>query len=95
VRLAGVPKAAQIARYSSDDRPLVVSILTRRANLRCAAKFMWLAALLANASILLSRPAEANQAFSQQTGKGCPFCHTAPPALNSNGKKFKANGNKL
>jgi hypothetical protein len=39
--------------------------------------------------------AQANPIFAQQTGKGCPACHTAPPALNGTGKKFKANGNKF
>jgi len=39
--------------------------------------------------------AQATPAFSQQTGKGCPTCHTAPPNLNGTGKKFKANGNKF
>jgi hypothetical protein len=41
------------------------------------------------------REATASPAFSQQTGKGCGFCHAKPPALNAQGKKFKAKGNKL
>ena len=39
--------------------------------------------------------AKANQAFASQTGKPCGFCHGKPPALNAQGKKFKAKGNKL
>ncbi len=41
------------------------------------------------------RDAKASPAFAQQTGKPCGFCHEKPPALNGQGKKFKANGNKL
>jgi len=41
------------------------------------------------------RDAKASPQFSQQTGKQCGFCHGKPPALNAQGKKFKANGNKL
>jgi len=50
-----------------------------------------LAALVAAAP----REAKASPAFAQQTGKQCGFCHGKPPALNAQGKKFKANGNKL
>jgi cytochrome c553 len=45
--------------------------------------------------LVASRPAAANPQFAQQTGKACAFCHTAPPALNDQGKAFKAKGNKL
>ena len=38
------------------------------------------------------QPAKANPAIAQKTGKGCPTCHTAPPALNGTGKKYKATG---
>jgi len=41
------------------------------------------------------RDAKATPAFAQQTGKQCGFCHGKPPELNAQGKKFKANGNKL
>jgi len=44
---------------------------------------------------LESREAQATPKFTQETGKACTFCHTAPPTLNDQGKKFKANGNKL
>jgi hypothetical protein len=30
--------------------------------------------------------------MAQKTGKGCPTCHTAPPALNATGKKYKETG---
>ena len=36
--------------------------------------------------------ADANPAIAQQTGKGCPACHTKAPALNSAGKKYKKTG---
>jgi hypothetical protein len=60
---------------------------------------VWTAAvtvLVASVSLLLtSKQASASAQFSQQTGKACNFCHTAPPALNDQGKSFKAKGNKL
>jgi hypothetical protein len=36
-----------------------------------------------------SRPAMANAAIAKQTGQPCTKCHTAPPTLNSYGKKYK------
>jgi len=42
-----------------------------------------------------SREAAASPKFTQDTGKPCNFCHSKPPELNDQGKKFKANGNKL
>jgi glutaredoxin len=55
-----------------------------------------LAVFAASTTMLIaSRPAAAKPEFAQQTGKACPFCHTAPPALNDQGKAFKAKGNKL
>jgi cytochrome c551/c552 len=52
------------------------------------------AAALLIAGMLTFAPtaAEANQAMAQKTGKGCPTCHTAPPALNATGKKYKETG---
>jgi hypothetical protein len=44
------------------------------------------------AATLAPRNADANQAMAQKTGKGCPTCHTAPPALNGTGKKYKETG---
>jgi shikimate 5-dehydrogenase len=38
---------------------------------------------------------EARPAFAQQTGFACTKCHTAPPALTSYGKSFKAAGNQV
>ena len=51
--------------------------------------------LVAAALTLGSREAAAKPEFAQQTGKPCGFCHSQPPALNDQGKKFKANGFKL
>jgi len=31
----------------------------------------------------------ANPAIAQKTGQACAKCHTAPPALNDYGKKYK------
>jgi hypothetical protein len=53
------------------------------------------ALLILGALTLAPDKAQANPTFAQQTGKGCPTCHTTPPNLNGTGKKFKANGNKL
>jgi hypothetical protein len=36
-----------------------------------------------------SRPAMANPAMAKKTGQPCAKCHTAPPALNSYGKKYQ------
>ena len=47
------------------------------------------------ALILAGQPVQANPAYAKATGKGCPTCHTAPPALNETGKKFQANGHKF
>jgi len=53
-------------------------------------------ALLILGALALTPPkAQATPAFAQQTGKGCPTCHTSPPNLNGTGKKFKANGFKF
>jgi hypothetical protein len=35
------------------------------------------------------RPAMANANIAKSTGQPCTKCHTAPPALNSYGKKYK------
>jgi len=37
----------------------------------------------------VSSPATANPAIAKETGQPCTKCHTAPPALNSYGKKYK------
>jgi cytochrome c553 len=52
-------------------------------------------AALAVTFTVAPREAKASPQFSQQTGKQCGFCHGKPPALNAQGKKFKAKGNKL
>ncbi len=33
---------------------------------------------------------QATPAIAQKTGEACAKCHTAPPALNDYGKKYKA-----
>ncbi len=33
---------------------------------------------------------QATPAIAKQTGEACAKCHTAPPALNEYGKKYKA-----
>ena len=53
------------------------------------------AALFATAMTFAPQPAAAGPAFAQQTGKPCTFCHSQAPALNEQGKAFKAKGNKL
>ena len=48
--------------------------------------------------MLMSQPAQATQAYADQTGKTCGQCHTAAAgggALTRYGKKFKANGDKV
>jgi hypothetical protein len=39
--------------------------------------------------MLASGPIMANPAIAQKTGQPCAKCHTAPPALNDYGKKYK------
>jgi hypothetical protein len=50
------------------------------------------ALLVLGALTATSQKADANAAIAQKTGKGCPTCHTAPPALNGTGKKYKQTG---
>ena len=38
---------------------------------------------------LAPRPAQATPAVAKATGQPCTKCHTAPPALNDYGKKYK------
>jgi len=48
--------------------------------------------LTAGAMIMLaSGQSLANPAIAKQTGEPCTKCHTAPPALNDYGKKYKEN----
>lgn len=53
------------------------------------------AAIVVVTGLATTQQASASMKNTQETGKPCTFCHTAPPALNDAGKKFKANGNKL
>jgi hypothetical protein len=49
------------------------------------------AILLAGAMIMItSGQSMANPAIAKKEGKPCAACHTAPPALNDAGKKYKA-----
>ena len=51
------------------------------------------ALLLAGAMIVIATgQSMATPALAQKTGKVCTGCHTAPPALNDYGKKYKAGG---
>jgi hypothetical protein len=60
-------------------------------------------AVMAGSSVLLilwaltlaPQRADANPVYAWRTGEGCPTCHTFPPVLNDNGKKFKTNGYKF
>jgi hypothetical protein len=36
-----------------------------------------------------SQPAMANADIAKKTGQPCAKCHSAPPALNAYGKKYK------
>ena len=36
-----------------------------------------------------SQPAMANAAIAKKTGQACAKCHSAPPALNAYGQKYK------
>ncbi|MEP6549322.1 MAG: hypothetical protein ABJD53_17830 [Gammaproteobacteria bacterium] len=57
------------------------------------------ALVVAGAAILIAmQPAAATPQFAKDTGKACGDCHTNAKgggALNSLGKQFKANGNKM
>ncbi len=68
---------------------MMMSVLTAAAGVAAVA-------LIAGALTTIgSRQAAATPKFTQDTGKACNFCHSKPPELNDQGKKFKANGNKL
>jgi len=41
-------------------------------------------------TIAVSGQTQATPAFAQKTGQPCSKCHTAPPALNAYGKKYKS-----
>ena len=43
--------------------------------------------------MLASGPTMASPLIAQKTGQICAKCHTAPPALNDYGKKYKAGQN--
>jgi hypothetical protein len=51
--------------------------------------------LVSGAAFLVMSPqARATPAIAKQTGQPCSKCHTAPPALNDYGKKYKENHKK-
>lgn len=64
----------------------IVTILSAAAG---AAAFVLLA------GVATTQQASASVKFTQETGKPCTFCHTKAPELNSQGKAFKAKGNKM
>jgi hypothetical protein len=47
-------------------------------------------ALAAAMIVFVSGQTMANPAIATKEGKPCAACHTAPPALNDAGKKYKA-----
>jgi len=56
----------------------------------CASVGMSTALLIAFAMITTtSQPAMANADIAKKTGQPCAKCHSAPPALNAYGKKYK------
>ena len=56
----------------------------------CAAVGMSTALLIAFAMITTTtQPAMANADIAKKTGQPCAKCHSAPPALNAYGKKYK------
>ena len=48
-----------------------------------------LGAIVFAAITLAPETAQANPAMAKSTGQPCSKCHTAPPALNDYGKKYK------
>ena len=44
--------------------------------------------------VVASRQTMANPEMAKKTGQPCAKCHTAPPALNGYGKKYKDSLNK-
>ena len=48
--------------------------------------------LIAATMMLASGQTMANPAIAQKTGQACAKCHSAPPALNDYGKKYKESG---
>ncbi len=53
------------------------------------AAFMGAIVLTLAAVAWAPRPAQATPAVAKATGQPCAKCHTAPPALNDYGKKYK------
>jgi len=41
-------------------------------------------------TVMVSAPVSATPAIAGKTGQPCAKCHTAPPALNAYGKKYKS-----
>jgi hypothetical protein len=52
------------------------------------------AAVAVAAMAAAPQPAMANPAMAKKTGQPCGKCHTAPPALNAYGKKYKEGAKK-
>ena len=63
----------------------------KRRGVASRAAAMVSAVLLAGAMIMIaSAQSMANPAIASKEKKPCAACHTAPPALNDAGKKYKA-----
>jgi hypothetical protein len=52
------------------------------------------AAVVVAGIVAAPQPAMANPATAKKTGQPCAKCHTAPPALNAYGKKYKEGAKK-
>ena len=52
------------------------------------------AAVVVAGIAMAPQPATANPAMAKKTGQPCAKCHTAPPALNAYGKKYKGSAKK-
>ena len=54
-----------------------------------AAKMATAIVIAVSMIVLVSGQSRATPAIAQKTSQPCAKCHTAPPALNDYGKKFK------
>ena len=64
--------------------------MPKGVTISCAAVGLSTALLIAFAMVTTtSRPAMANPDIAKKTGQACTKCHSAPPALNAYGKKYK------
>jgi hypothetical protein len=96
-RFSEASPSAIVLKEHSGQECWVNPGLTRRWAMRTVRAILVKAAamvtvlLTAGAIIVLaSGQTLANPAIAKKTGKACATCHTAPPALNDYGKKYKA-----